>query len=160
MRPLPMCNDQCMSLRFIAPFLSSNNARSEAFLLVCEMVPGVLAGELKTVSPTMVSKMKWNAWCVRPRFCTYKALLSRRQPGLRWILLCTIPLVQDRSFDLLTSSPVRYQCTKDTPYYGIRNHMMNWQAFYTITTNFLHYWVGALTSWNYICIYQNTIDCF
>ena len=30
-----------------------------------------------------------------------------------------MPLVQDRTLDLLTSSPVRYYCTLDTPYYPI-----------------------------------------
>ena len=40
------------------------------------------------------------------------AILGRRQYGLmRWILLWIMPLVQNHS-DLLTSSPVRYHCTK------------------------------------------------
>ena len=32
---------------------------------------------------------------------------------MRWILLWNMPLVQDRSLDLLASSPTRYQCTTD-----------------------------------------------
>ena len=47
-----------------------------------------------------------NEWCFRPRFCSYKAILGRGQPGLmRRFLLWILPLVQDRSLDLLTSSP-------------------------------------------------------
>ena len=45
-----------------------------------------------------------------------KAILGRGQPGLmRWILW-NMPLVQDRSLDLLTSSPVRYHCATDAPW--------------------------------------------
>ena len=41
-----------------------------------------------------------------------KAILGRGQPGLmRLILSWIMPLVQDRSLDLLTSSPSRYYCT-------------------------------------------------
>ena len=49
-----------------------------------------------------------------------KNILGWRQPGqMRWILLCYVmlyimPLVQDRSRDLLTSSPVCYHCTMAT----------------------------------------------
>ena len=33
-----------------------------------------------------------NKWCFRPRFCTVKFILGRRQPGwMKWILLWTIP---------------------------------------------------------------------
>ena len=32
--------------------------------------------------------IKLNEWCFRPRFCTYKAILNRGQPGLKihWLL--------------------------------------------------------------------------
>ena len=59
---------------------------------------------------------KWNGneWCFRPRFCTVRRQTTRRQPGLkRWILLWIMPLVQDRSLDLLASIPARYHCTTD-----------------------------------------------
>ena len=37
-------------------------------------------------------------------FCTCKAILSRGQPGhMRWILLWILPLVQNRSLELLAS---------------------------------------------------------
>ena len=50
-----------------------------------------------------------NEWCFRPRFCTCKAILDHGQPGLmKWILLRIMPLVQDWSLDLLTSSPAPY----------------------------------------------------
>ena len=43
-----------------------------------------------------------------------KAILGRGQPGLmRWILLWIMPLAPDRSFDLVTSNPARYQCATD-----------------------------------------------
>ena len=59
---------------------------------------------------------KENDWCFRPRFCTYKAILGWGQPGLMgWILLWILPLVQDRSLDLLASSTSRYHCTTDVP---------------------------------------------
>ena len=46
-----------------------------------------------------------------------KDILGRRQPGLmRWFLLWIMPLVQDRSLDLLTSSPACYHCAMDAPY--------------------------------------------
>ena len=45
-----------------------------------------------------------------------KAILGRGQPGrMTWILLWIMPLAQDRSLDLLISSPTRYHCTMDTP---------------------------------------------
>ena len=51
--------------------------------------------------------------CFRPRFCTCKAILDRGHPGLmRWILLCIMPPVKDRS-ELLTSSPAHFHCTTD-----------------------------------------------
>ena len=57
-----------------------------------------------------------NEWCFRPRFCTVKAILGRRQPGrMRWILLWNMSLAQDRSLDLLASSPACYRCTMDAP---------------------------------------------
>ena len=55
-----------------------------------------------------------NEWCFRPRFCTVKTIPGRRQPGqMKWILLWIMPLVQDQSLDLLTSSPARYHCATD-----------------------------------------------
>ena len=52
----------------------------------------------------------------RLRFSTCKAILGRGQPGLmKWFLLWIMALVQDRSVDMLTSSPARYHCTTDTP---------------------------------------------
>ena len=57
---------------------------------------------------------KWNDWCFRPRFCNCKAILGWGQPGLmRWILLWIMPLVQDWSLNLLTSTPACYHCTTD-----------------------------------------------
>ena len=58
---------------------------------------------------------KWmNKLCLRLWFCTCNAIAGRRQPGLmRWILLWIIPLVQDRSLDLLTSSQGRHHCITD-----------------------------------------------
>ena len=51
------------------------------------------------ISPRM------NVWRFRPRLCTVKATLGRGQLALmRWILFWNMPLVQDRSLDLLTSS--------------------------------------------------------
>ena len=55
-------------------------------------------------------------WLVffRPLFCTCNSILGREQPGLTgWILLWIMTLVQDRSLDLLTSSPAHYHCTTD-----------------------------------------------
>ena len=55
-------------------------------------------------------------WCFRPQFCTVNAILGLGQPGrMRWILVWTIPLVQDRSLDLLTSNPLRYHCATVAP---------------------------------------------
>ena len=43
-------------------------------------------------------------------------MLRRGQPGLMgWILLRIMPLMQDRSLDLLISSPARYHCATDAP---------------------------------------------
>ena len=65
---------------------------------------------------------KWNEWCFRQRFCTRKAILGRGQLGLmRWILSWIVPLVQDRTLDLLTSSPAHYHCTMDAPTYPWRS---------------------------------------
>ena len=51
-----------------------------------------------------------------------KAILGRRQLGLmRRILVLIMPLVQDRSLDLLTSTPGRDHCTTDAP----SNYVMN-----------------------------------
>ena len=51
---------------------------------------------------------KMNEWWFRPQFCT---ILGRRQPGrMRWVLLGIMPLSQDRSHNLLASSPARYNC--------------------------------------------------
>ena len=50
---------------------------------------------------------------LRPRFCTSKAIHCRGEPGL--ILLWIMPLVQDWSLDLLTSSPAWYQSTTNAP---------------------------------------------
>ena len=48
----------------------------------------------------------------RPRFCTAKAILGRGQLGrMGWILLWIMPLMQERSLDLLISSPAHYHCT-------------------------------------------------
>ena len=60
-----------------------------------------------------------NEWCLRLRFCTVKAIMGRRQTGrMRWMLLWTMPLAQDRSLDLLASSPVRYHCKTKPPLKG------------------------------------------
>ena len=69
------------------------------------------------ISSTMLVVLyKWNKWCFKPRFSTHKAILGRGQPGLiRWILLWNMPLVQDRSLDLLTSSPTCYHWATDAP---------------------------------------------
>ena len=57
-----------------------------------------------------------NEMYLRPWFCTCKVILGRGQPGLiRWILLWIMPLVQDRSLNLLTCSPARYHCATDAP---------------------------------------------
>ena len=47
--------------------------------------------------------LQWrNGGLARPRFCTVKAKLGRRQPGImRWMLLWNMPLVQDRSLDIV-----------------------------------------------------------
>ena len=58
---------------------------------------------------------RMNGWCFRSQFCTVKAILNRGQPGLmRLILLSIMPQVQHWSLVLLTCSPVRYQCARDT----------------------------------------------
>ena len=60
----------------------------------------------------------WNEmkWWFRPRFCTSKTILGRGQPGLmRWFLLWMMPLVQDRSLDLLASGP----CSALPLYHGL-----------------------------------------
>ena len=58
--------------------------------------------------------MKWMVSSLL--FCTCNGILGRGQPGrMRWILLCIMPQVQDRSLDLLSSSPARYHCTTDAP---------------------------------------------
>ena len=59
---------------------------------------------------------KWNDWCFRPRFCTVR-LYCRRQPEqMRSILLWIMPLLHDRSIDLLASSPACYLCSTDASY--------------------------------------------
>ena len=71
---------------------------------------------LNIISPQSTEVQINNFGCFRPRFCTAKAIQGRGQPGLmRRILLRIMPLVQDGSLDLLTSSPARYHCTTDTP---------------------------------------------
>ena len=55
-----------------------------------------------------------NEWCFRPWFCTVR-LYWARDNVMKWILLWIIPLVQDRSLDLLTSNPACYHCTTDAP---------------------------------------------
>ena len=73
-------------------------------------------------SPAIIN---WNDCCVRPRFCTVKAILGWRQPGrMRWILLWTMPLAQDQSLDVLVSSPGRYHCTTDA--YAPQLWFENW----------------------------------
>ena len=57
-----------------------------------------------------------NEWCLRLRFYNCKAILGRGQPGrMRRILLWIMPLPQDLSLDLLTSSPALYHYTTDAP---------------------------------------------
>ena len=53
---------------------------------------------------------QWNAWCFRIRFWTVRLYWDRGQPGLimRWILWKIMPLVQDRSLDLLISTTSCY----------------------------------------------------
>ena len=60
---------------------------------------------------------KPNDWCFRPWFCTVWLYWARDNMG-EWdeFLLWIIPLAQDRSLDLLTSSPALYHCTTDASY--------------------------------------------
>ena len=56
----------------------------------------------------VIKKMKWLVFKATILHC--KAILGRGQPGwMRWILLCILPLAQDRSLDLLAKSPARYE---------------------------------------------------
>ena len=60
-------------------------------------------------------EMKWLVFKVTFLHC--KAILGRGQSGLMGrILLWIMPLVQDRSFDMLTSSPECYNCTTAAPW--------------------------------------------
>ena len=59
-------------------------------------------------------EMKWMMFQDMILHC--KALIGRGQYGLmRWNLLWIMPLVQDQSLNLLTSSPESYHCTMDVP---------------------------------------------
>ena len=110
--------------------------------------------------------MKWNDWCLRPGFCTCKAILGRGQPGLMvLILLWIVPLVQDRSLDLLTSSLARCHSTSDAPSQNMINvnniihhvFILPCQMYFifsysitatcTITTNLIWAWWMLLSIW-------------
>ena len=85
-----------------------NAARSCSITHACIWLP---PGPHKA---TVRTEENGNKWCLRPRFCTCKAILGWEQPGLmRGILLWIKFLVQDRSLDLLTNSPVRNHSTTD-----------------------------------------------
>ena len=57
---------------------------------------------------------KWNETNGGLNHC--KAMLGRGYPGImRWILFWIMPLLQDWSLDLLTSSPAQYHWAKDAP---------------------------------------------
>ena len=65
--------------------------------------------------PIQCSKTR-NYWCSRLRFCTIRLNRAANKLGYNEMnLLWIMPLVQDRSLDLLTSSPARYHCTTDAP---------------------------------------------
>ena len=60
--------------------------------------------------------MKWLVLYATILHCN--AILSRRQPGrIRLILLWIMPFAQDRSLDLLASSPASYHWTTDEYHY-------------------------------------------
>ena len=68
-----------------------------------------------------------NEWCFRARFCTCKVILGWGQLGLmNWILWRIMSQVQDRSLDLLTSSPALYHCTTDVPIPGLMRWILVW----------------------------------
>ena len=86
-----------------------------------------------------------------------KAILGWGQSEqIRWILLWIMPLAQDRSLDLLASSPARYHCTTlplttDASLKG-KMPLNSWILYST----FLY----ALVLWStgmYLCIYVNSI---
>ena len=71
-------------------------------------------------------QVKWNEWRFRPQFCIHKAILGQGQHGLmRWILLWILPLVQDQSLGLLTSSPACYYCTTKPPHHPVVVRTLN-----------------------------------
>ena len=79
----------------------------------CCVYLAVLTGYLKC--PVNCVR-KCNEWRFRTRFCICKAILGRGQPGwMWWILFWIMPLVQDRSLDLLARGPAHYDCTTDAP---------------------------------------------
>ena len=69
-----------------------------------------------------INEIKWLV-LNRPRFCTWTAILGQHVL-MRWLLLCIIPLVQDRSLYLLTSSPACYHCTTYAP--EMNKWMIDW----------------------------------
>ena len=74
-------------------------------------------GLVEDIIAVLFARWKSNDSCFRPWFCTCKAILCRGQPRLmRWILLLYMPLVQDRSLNLLTSSPMCYHYATDAPF--------------------------------------------
>ena len=59
--------------------------------------------------------VKWNEWCLA-MILHSKAILGWGQTELmRWILLWIMPMAQDRSLELLTSSPACYHCSYGCP---------------------------------------------
>ena len=68
--------------------------------------------------------------CGRPQFCILKLFWAGC--NLEWILLIIIPLVQDRSLDLLTRSPaativLRMPPTPNFKYTEIKQFSMLWE---------------------------------
>ena len=64
--------------------------------------------------PKYIWEIEWMVFLAKILHC--RAILGQGQPGLmRWILFWMMPLVQDLSLGLLTSSPTFYHCTTDAP---------------------------------------------
>ena len=97
-----------------------------------------------TITSSLSLTLTHTKWCFRPRFCT--ASLYCRTGRMRWILLWIMPVVQDRTLDLLISSPVRYHCAMDAP-----------MQVYLIFSPITRYRIWAM-KWRWRC--ESTICCW
>ena len=81
-----------------------------------------LLSSFKYSNHTTAKNNEWMLFKAKILHC--KDILVQGQPGLiRLILLWIVPLEQDQSLDLLTSSPACYHCATDAPY--SKEHFVN-----------------------------------